>query len=436
MVMSTTVVLLIMAGWATRHLYTAEVTLRGNGPQFALIFTMAFLILAWQMMLAFVERPKAISERDARMLAHLNLTVNVPVYNEDPALLAGCLVSLFSQSRLPDHIFVVDDGSTKADYSLVRREFKAVAHYLGVRATWLKTPNRGKRHAQGETVKITPEADIYVTVDSDAILDYQAIEEVIKPFADPGVQSVAGLVCAANNQKNLLTRFTDLWFVVGQLVDRSSLSAMGAVLVNSGVLAAYRADVIRDNLNSYLNETFFGRRVEFSDDSMLTIFALLRGKAVQQPTAFAFTAMPENLQHHLRQYIRWMRGAFIRTWWRFKYLPLSSYAYWGHLLGWIQMMVSTAIFVTLFVIGPATGNFSPYYIVIPLLVGYGQSLRYLTFRRRDERFRSQLLTWFLSPVASLWAFFVLRFVRWYAMCTCLKTGWGTRQDVEVHLEGT
>jgi hyaluronan synthase len=131
-----------------------------------------------------------------------------------------------------------------------------------------------------------------------------------------------------------------------------------------------------------------------------------------------------------------MRGAFIRTWWRYKYLPLNNYAYWGHLLGWIQMVLSTGIFIMLFVIGPANGQFNPYYIIVPVLVGYGQNLRYLTFRRRDESLRSQVFTWLLSPVASLWAFFVLRGVRWYAMSTCLKTGWGTREDVEIFLEGT
>jgi hyaluronan synthase len=210
---------------------------------------------------------------------------------------------------------------------------------------------------------------------------------------------------------------------------------MGAVLVNSGVLAAYRADLVVDNLDGYLNETFFGRRVEFSDDSMLTIYALQRGRAVQQPSAFAFTAMPENLSHHLRQFTRWMRGAWIRSWWRFKYLPLKHYAYWGHLIGWIQMALSTVIFSLLFVVWPvASQSFDPTLLLIPVIVGYGQSLRYLSFRRSDERLRSQLLTFALAPVAVLWAFFVLRVVRWYAIATCLRTGWGTRTaGVEVAL---
>lgn len=63
------------------------------------------------------------------------------------------------------------------------------------------------------------------------------------------------------------------------------------------------------------------RPVTFSDDSLLTLYALVRGRVVQQPTAVVFTAMPEELGHHLRQYLRWMRGSSLRSRWRVRYLP-------------------------------------------------------------------------------------------------------------------
>jgi hyaluronan synthase len=70
-----------------------------------------------------------------------------------------------------------------------------------------------------------------------------------------------------------------------------------------------------------------------------------------------------------------------------------------------------------------------------VLVGYGRSLRYLTVRRYDEPWWSQLLTWLLAPVVGVWQYTVLRGIWWYGMATCLRTGWGTRQHgVEVALE--
>ncbi|MGH7156978.1 MAG: glycosyltransferase [Candidatus Saccharimonadales bacterium] len=372
-----------------------------------------------------------------RQQAYLNklcLAVIIPCYNEDPVLLSRCISALISQSRKPNEIVLVDDGSTNSNYKDVYKYAKAKAKRAGIKLTWKRTANFGKRHAQSVGINLTPNADIYLTVDSDGILDRKAIKEGMKPFVDPKVKSVAGVVMAINNRKNILTRFIDLWFLTGQLIDRSSFSVVGSVLVNSGVLAFYDANMLRKYLDSYCNEIFFGVHVELSDDSMLTMYAIAEGRAVQQTTSFAFTAMPETINHHVRQYIRWMRGAFIRTWWRFKYLPLNGYAYWSHFLGWVQVLITTVIFVAFFIINPAVQRqVVPYFILIPIVVGYGQGLRYLTIKRSDESFRSQLFTFSLAIITTFWSFFVLRVVRWYSILTCRRGGWATREKVEVKI---
>ncbi len=434
------IILIALAAWGVRHVVSMIALFHGRSTEFGVVFSLAFAILAFQTALYYLERPRSVTPEQAAQLDSLYVVVPVPVYNEDPALLRRCLLSLLNQDRRPHLIFVVDDGSvvdgTPVDYRAIRREFEREARAAGIETRWLHTKNQGKRGAQGEVISRTPQADVYVTVDSDAYLVRNAISELLKPLSDPDIQSVAGVVLASNSTKNLLTRFTDLWFVSGQLVDRSSQSTMGAVLVNSGVLAAYRAGLLHDFLPVYLNETFFGRPVEFSDDSMLTIFALTRGKAVQQPSAYALTTMPERLDHHIRQYLRWMRGAFIRSWWRFKYLPLGSYAFWSHLGAWVQMVLSSVVFVYLFAIHPILSRqFSPWLLLVPVLIGYAQALRYLSFRRSDESRASQLLTYAMAPVATLWMYFVLRPIRWYAIATCLKTGWGTRDKIEVTASG-
>lgn len=419
--------------WALRHVKSTLDLAEGQHHRFGLVYSMAFLILSWQTLLAYMERPHRVTNRQAQQLNQLNVVVQVPVYNEDPEALRRCLDSLFRQSRMPQMVFVVDDGSNKADYLWVENWAHDAAADHGIELRWERQANAGKRHAQARTFRSTPQADIYLTVDSDAILDRSALEEGLKPFRKPDIMSVAGVVLSVNSGKNLLTRIADLWFVVGQMTDRSSLSTMGAVLVNSGPLALYRAGYIRDNVNAYTNETFFGRRVEFSDDSMLTIYALQHGRAVQQPTAFAFCLMPETFSHHINQYLRWMRGAFIRSFWRFKYLPLDGYAFWAHVMGWVQMAIGLVVFVALFVIQPFIDpRVIPAFLIVPVLVGYAQALRYLSINRDDITLGSQILTFALTPLACLWAFFGLRVIRWYAMATCLKTGsWGTRDEIEV-----
>jgi hyaluronan synthase len=439
-----------LAFWGYRHALSSIRLAEGHGTQFGIIYTAAFLILCWQMFACYIEPTWKATPRRQKYLNDLVVAMLVPAYNEDPHALKAGLSSAFAQTRRPDIIHVVDDGS-KASYGDIPEWFATQCAMHGVEGIWVRQDNGGKRSTQLRGVLDTPRADVYLTVDSDGILDANAIGEVLKPFVDPTVYSVAGVVLALNNtgatatgarglrrlERAFIARMTDLWFVVGQLTDRSAASTFGAVLVNSGPLAAYRAEILRDNASGYGNETFFGRRVEFSDDSKLTLYALQRGKAVQQPSAFVFTLMPETTNHHLRQYVRWMRGAFIRSFWRFKYLPLTGYAFWAHAMSWFQMVVSLYVVAYLFVYAPATDparlDTLPYLMVVPLLVGYGQALRYLTISRTDQTFRSQLLTVALSPLATLWAFTVLRFVRWYGMATCLKTGWGTRQNVEVGL---
>lgn len=397
-----------------------------------LVFAFSFLVLAFTMLLSIFDKPKRVNRKEQAYLNKLNLAVIIPCYNEDPVLLTRCINSLISQSRRPDEIVVVDDGSTNSRYLDIKSYAKKKAKRAGIRFTWKRTDNYGKRHAQSVGINLTPKADIYLTVDSDGILDREAIKEGLKPFIDPRVKSVAGVVMAINNRKNVLTRFVDLWFLTGQLIDRSSFSAVGSVLVNSGVLAFYDAALLRKYLDSYCNESFFGVHVELSDDSMLTMYAIAEGRAVQQTTSFAFTAMPETVSHHLRQYIRWMRGAFIRTFWRFKYLPMDGYAYWSHLLGWVQMLIATVVFTAFFLIDPIVQRqVAPYLIAIPVLVGYGQALRYLTVKRSDESFKSQLLTFSLALITTFWTYFVLRAVRWYSIMTCRRTGWATRETVEV-----
>src|SRR6201996_1229797 len=427
------VLLAIATAWGFEHAMNARSILSDGGTTLGALYLVTFVILLWQAVLYAVDRPRRTAARHA--VEALRTVVAVPCYNEDPAILRRSLLSMLAQTRLPDHVFVVDDGSNQADYTQVRREFHARAAAVRVKVSWVRTPNGGKRHAHAVAVRGTPEADVYITIDSDGILDAHAIEELLAPFADRTVQSVAGIVLSANNRGTVLARILDLLYLPAQLTNRAGLSVMGSVMVNSGALAAYRADAVREALPIYLGETFFGRPVGFSDDSMLTLLAYLRGRTLQQSTSFVFAAMPERVSHHARQYLRWMRGSFIRSWWRFRYLPVRSYAYWWHLLSWMLTAVATWAFTDLYIIGPLEGQFRISYLVVPVLLGYATALPYLTVRRSDEPFWSRVLTWLLAPLAILWSYTALRAWRWYGALTCRKTGWGTRQTVEVTLEG-
>lgn len=428
--------MIALAGWCAHHVVQTLEAIHGRGTQFGLLFTAGFCWIVLQTILYYLERPvPAWSWHEEHVLDRLKVVVPVPVYNEDPEFLRRCLWSLLAQSRRPDLIYIVDDGSTQVDYREIHSEFARAAAAAGVAFRWTRTPNQGKRGAQSVAFARVTDADIFVTIDSDGLLDRHAIREILRPFRDPDVMSVAGIMLALNATRNLLTRFTDVWFTTTQLVTRSGQSAIGSVLVNSGPLAAYRAEVVQDNLDGYLNETFCGRPVKFADDSMLTLYAKMRGRTVQQPSSVVLVAMPENVGHHLRQYLRWMRGSFIRSCWRARYLPLNSAAFWLHAAGWLQIVITAVLAILLGVYAPLTGlAIGPDMLLITAAVAFGQSMRYMTYRRSDTSIWQQLLTLATVPVGAVWSFFVLRSLRWYGIATCRTTGWGTRQTVEVTAE--
>ncbi|MFF7142283.1 glycosyltransferase [Streptomyces nodosus] len=430
MVFAAAVTLLAAAVWAAHHGVQAAHYGDQAVSRLAAVWAITFLLLLSQTIMYHCERTRRPSPRAHRQLDGLHVAVLLPVYNEDEGYLRLSLESMLAQTRRPDSVHVVDDGSTSGDYAAVRTWWLHAARTAGMATTWQRTPNGGKRHAQAAGVRVSPGADVYVTVDSDSCLAPNAIEEILLPFARPKVQSVAGIVLATNSRRNLLTRVTDLWFVTGQLTDRSALSAMGAVLVNSGPLAAYRAPVVRDNLDSYLGETFMGRPVMFSDDSLLTLYALLRGRAVQQPSAIVFTALPEKASHFARMYMRWMRGSTIRSLWRMRYLPVTGWAYWAQLIRWFQVALSTTVLAWLLIVEPVRYGTTPpaSFLIVPFLIGWAQALRYLGVIRSDECIRQRAITWLLMPAAVLGSWTVLRAMRWYGMATCARTGWGTRQN--------
>ncbi len=432
-------VLLIGLVWFALHIAKLMGVIGSSG--LTVLWVLVFGSLLWHLVLAWTEPTYKADGKQQAMLDRLNVEVAIPVYREDPEALKRGIRALFKQSRMPQTIHVIENGGRDGSLEAVRAWFEGQADFYrqehGTELIWSYTPEPGKRGAQLIALRTTV-SDVFVTMDSDTVADPLAIEEGLKPLANKEVTSVASVILAYNSDAKLV-RLTDAWLLSFQLAVRAAMSRLGCVLVNSGNFSLYRTSIIKDAIPSYEAEYFRGNKVEFSDDSLLTLFANLRGRTVQQPTSYAFTVLPERLSHHLRQQLRWMRGSTIRSMWRFRYLPLNSWAYWEHFTAWVNFVLVTMVFVWLVLLAPfTTGNLMllPLMAGFAVLVAYMTSLRYLTIRRSDQSVRSQVFSWLLSPVMLAWTAFVLRSLRIYAIATCWKTGWGTRQKVEVELTST
>jgi hyaluronan synthase len=389
---------------------------------FALSFVLIQFILSW------AQKAFTVTRREAEHLSRLSVAVVIPCFNEDPEILSRVIYSVFRQTRRPDYLIVVDDGSTKVSYRETWAYWNAACP-RDVQLVWLVQDNAGKKHAQAAAFRAVPHVDIYATMDSDSALDYRAIEEGLKPFADRRVVSVAGLEMAYNLRTNLLTRAIAVRSLAFQLFTMSAQSvAAGSVVINPGAFSLYRGWLIQKILPAYLGETFFGIPVTLGDDTGLTMFALAHGRAVHQPTAVSMPAYPEKLSHHLRQWTRWMRASTIRTLWRMRYLRLSSYAFWFVLYQQYAFYASVAVSIAVPLAWPASRN-----IVIDsgiALVAWPLAVaaRLFTIRRSDIRWPAWLGAVALLPAAALWYLLVLRQIRFYGMATCHVQGWVTRQQ--------
>jgi hyaluronan synthase len=392
------------------------------------LLTFGFPVIS--VFLCWFDTPYVTTRRQDRQLGDLFVAAVIPVYNEDPELLDRSIWSLLNSSRPPQKIHVVEDGPS-GDYAVVR------GYWAGHPAVaWTRCPvNGGKKYAQSVAFASCDEADIFLTLDSDTALEYRAIEEGLKPFADPEVASVAMIEEVWNKDVNWLTRTCSIRNTVSQLTAWSSQSVLGDVLINRGTGALYRAENIREILPAYINETFLGRDIKLGDDSALTLFSHAKGRTVQQVTAFCLPMYPEALSHHFRQWLRWARGGTVRNFWRLRYLPVASWGWWWVALGIYFIFTSVIIPFALVLDWPASERVTFYIVLFMMTWAAALGPRCLCVRRSGEGRLYRLGSVLLYPFGVFWTYVILRPIRVYGVVTCLRQGWVTRQKgVEVEAD--
>jgi hyaluronan synthase len=412
--------ILVIAALAYRH---GSYLLTHNSPYRPLLWSLlaGSLAVGGQWLISWRDKPVS---NGGDWLDALNVTVNIPVFNEAASILDRTIWAVMNQTRLSQRVDVVDDGSSE-DYSDLRAYWEGWHGPTEVR--WIRQVNSGKKHAQAVTFSSDPRADIFVTIDSDSALESRAIANGLKAFGDSRVTSVAGVVLVANQKVNWITRTTNSRTLLFQVLACGAQSVLGGVLVNRGPLAFYKADVIREIVYQYTHETFFGHQIVLGDDAALTLFCQTKGRTVQQSDSFVFSEYPENMSHHLRQWCRWMRGSTIRNCWRIRYLPVRSYGWWFTLINLYLWMLSLAIPVAVISSWPRSEHLLMWLLGAMVPWGYATGLRILSVRRSDETWRDRWISVLVCPASTLWGLLVLRWVRLYGIATCLKQGWNTRQ---------
>ena len=131
------------------------------------------------------------------------VTAVIPMFNEGAAIketLQSLIDSAYPASKLK--VICVDDCSSDDSYEHARQ----VARKSGGRLKILRNrANLGKRRS---IIRATREADseVIVSVDSDVVVDPDAVRQLVRRFTDERIAAVGGWVDVRNKQDNWLTR--------------------------------------------------------------------------------------------------------------------------------------------------------------------------------------------------------------------------------------
>jgi cellulose synthase/poly-beta-1,6-N-acetylglucosamine synthase-like glycosyltransferase len=409
----TGIVAIVAAGYIFRaHVFTIGV--------YSLSFYGFFTITHFVAQLLFASmNQKGWAEKESTSAVHHyepTVSVIIPTYKEDPDLLKACLESIAGQTY--QHIVQVILSNDGGDQS-AGEIFQEVARGREG-SVYLFNEHSGKRGAMYSGFNVA-NGDVIVCMDSDTVIDSEAIRELIKPLAYEDIGCATGNVRVLNRDENILTRLSDLRYWLSFNLERAAQSYFGVVTCVSGPLGAYKRTVIEQVKDSYVRQTFFGNPCTYGDDRHLTNLVLSLGlKSVYVLQAIAETDSPDRLILWSKQQLRWSRSFFreflIGLRWLHKHNIWLMFDLTYQATFPFFLIVNLAIILYL----AFTGTVAPFFFWIPLVLFFGFIRAcYGAVLTRDVRF-FQFISYGVLYIL------ILLPLKLYAVGTLWNPTWGTK----------
>lgn len=237
------------------------------------------------------------------------VTVVTPMFNEGEGIYRTIL-SLLEQDYPEEKlsVTVVDDCSTDDSNQWARRA--AALHPS--RVTVLRNKNNvGKRRSINHAVRRST-SEIIVSVDSDVVVDRQAVRQLVRRFVAPNIAAVGGRVNVINPHQNWLTRMQAIKYHYGYYYLKSLEQAFRSVMCLSGCLTAYRRTVLLELEPILEDRNVFGIPIKYGEDRFLTRQIVQAGyKTVCTLDAQCGTVAPPTLSKYFSQQLRWRRSNMV-----------------------------------------------------------------------------------------------------------------------------
>lgn len=223
------------------------------------------------------------------------VSVVIAGHSEEDTIEA-CVLALREQSRVPDEIVVISDGSTDGMPAKISKMLRArlinAAHSTDLRSGKSAGTNMAARLCTG---------DIIINADCDCSFDRHAIRNILRPLADPDVAAVCGSILPRNTHHSLVAAFQGIEYMISISLGKQAADRVGQVTCISGAFGAFRRDAF---------EMAGGLDAGGGEDLDLTIRLRRSGWKVRfAADAQCYTDVPETLPVLVRQRFRWERDA-------------------------------------------------------------------------------------------------------------------------------
>jgi hyaluronan synthase len=384
------------------------------------LFFYAFMVLIhlpYRAIFTFRYKPYPIREDNLP-----KVSVVIPAFNEGKMVeysIISAVQASYPRSKL--EIICIDDGSADDTWNYMER---LKLRYPKLVKTIRFKKNQGKRAALAAGFH-RAKGDIIATMDSDTVMEENAIKAIVSPFNDEKVGATTAKVRVFNSKDNLLTRMLGVRYAMAFEFFRASRSTFKTVMCCSGVLSAYRRKIIMNILPQWLNQEFLGQKCTYGDDRSLTNFVLRSGyDTIYQKNAIVYTTVPNNLTKLAKMLTRWHKS-FIRENYIFATFMFSNYRTKNKLLPIFDFFLSSLLIPFQFYMV----FFTMYYIFIdPLLIlrflalisimGSIYMMLYIKFEKNTD-----------FVYGLLYSYLHIFFLMWtipYAIITFRNNSWLTR----------
>jgi peptidoglycan-N-acetylglucosamine deacetylase len=223
----------------------------------------------------------------------MKISILIPVHNEEKSI-KNCIDSCLIQSRKPDEIIIVNDGSTDKTAEILKRFGSAIKVISIPNATGNKSYAQevGLAHIQG---------DIFICTDGDTIMNFHFVELIEKDFQDTEIAAVAGYV--KSMKYNWLTICRAYEYAINQNIHKLAQTYIHFLFVIPGSAGAYRTRLFKlhakfdhDTLTEDLDTTY-----KFNREGLRIKYNM---------NAIVYTQDPVNFKSYVNQMRRWYGGGW------------------------------------------------------------------------------------------------------------------------------